>query len=650
MGRTLQAALDEQCRRWDRDGLVGRLWRKDAAVWTGGDEARWLGWLDLPGAPAPAAALARFAAGVRADGFTDILLLGMGGSSLGAEVIGDVVAPPAGAPALHVLDSTHPAQIARTASRLDLSRTLCIVSSKSGTTLESALLADWFLERMRRAVGPDRAGAHFAAITDPGSALEETAGARGFRQVWSGRPDVGGRFSVLSSFGLVPAAACGVDVPGFLASAGRMAGRCGPDVPADGNPGVRLGLALGAAAAAGRDKTTLVLPPSIRALGGWLEQLLAESTGKAGRGVIPVVDEDPGPPAAYGGDRLFVHMRVADDPEPRQDAALAALADAGRPVVVLSMPGRDALAGELFRWELATAVCGAVLGVNPFDQPDVEAAKQAARARTSAWEGAGGPAEEHPVARADGIALFADAETVAHLQAAAGEPAAVAGADTVARRAASPGGPAAFAGAETTARPASVAGVAAAFAGAGTTARPAAAAGGPAALAGADTAGKRAAAGGRAALGGLVAAHLASAGPGDYVALLAYLDRNETHTAVLQRVRSRIRDARGVATSVGFGPRYLHSTGQLFKGGPATGVFLVLTADDGDDDLPIPGRPCTFGAVKTAQALGDVEVLAARRRRVLRLHLEGGAAAGLPRFESLIGDALGRAATESRKR
>ncbi len=649
MGRTLQAALDEQCRRWDRDGLVGRLWRKDAAVWTGGDEARWLGWLDLPGAPAPAAALARFAAGVRADGFTDVLLLGMGGSSLGAEVIGDIVAPPAGAPALHVLDSTHPAQIARTASRLDLSRTLCIVSSKSGTTLESALLADWFLERMRRAVGPDRAGAHFAAITDPGSALEETAGARGFRQVWSGRPDVGGRFSVLSSFGLVPAAACGVDVPAFLASAGRMAGRCGPDVPADGNPGVRLGLALGAAAAAGRDKTTLVLPPSIRALGGWLEQLLAESTGKAGRGVIPVVDEDPGPPAAYGGDRLFVHMRVADDPEPRQDAALAALADAGHPVVVLSVPGRDALAGELFRWELATAVCGAVLGVNPFDQPDVEAAKQAARARTSAWEGAGGPAEEHPVARADGIALFADAKTIAHLQAAAGEPAAVAGADTVAHRAASPGGPAAFAGAETTARPASVAGVAA-FAGAGTTARPASAAGGPAAFAGADTAGKRGAAGGRAALEWLVAAHLASAGPGDYVALLAYLDRNETHTAVLQRVRSRIRDARGVATSVGFGPRYLHSTGQLFKGGPATGVFLVLTADDGDDDLPIPGRPCTFGAVKTAQALGDVEVLAARRRRVLRLHLEGGAAAGLPRFESLIGDALGRAATESRKR
>ena len=569
MGRTLQAALDEQCRRWDRDGLVGRLWGKDAAVWTGADEARWLGWLDLPGAPVPAAALTRFADGMRADGFTDVLLLGMGGSSLGAEVIGEVLAPRAGVPALHVLDSTDPAQIARAASRLDLSRTLCIVSSKSGTTLESALLADWFLERMRQAVGRDRAGSHFAAITDPGSAIEETARAQGFRHVWHGRPDVGGRFSVLSSFGLVPAAACGVDVSAFLAPAGEMARRCGPDVPADANPGVRLGLALGVAAAAGRDKATLVLPPSIRALGGWLEQLLAESTGKAGRGVIPVVDEEVGPPSAYGGDRLFVHVRVADDPEPGRDAALGALADAGHPVVTVPVPARNALAAEFFRWELATAVCGAVLGVNPFDQPDVEAAKEAARARTAAGEAADGPLAEYPVARADGLALFADADTAG---------------------------------------------------------------------------GRRTAVGGRAALERLVSAHLASAGPGDYVALLAYLDRNETHMAALQRVRSRIRDARGVATSVGFGPRYLHSTGQLFKGGPPTGVFLVVTADDGDVELPIPGRPYTFGAVKLAQAAGDVEVLAARRRRVVRLHIEGGAAAGLARFESLIGDALGRLA------
>lgn len=559
LGRALRAALDEQCRAWDRDGRVARLWRKDAALWTGGDEARWLGWLDLAGAAMPADALARFAAGVRADGFTDVLLLGMGGSSLGAEVVGRVFGAPAGGAALHVLDSTDPAQIARTAARLDLSRTLCIVSSKSGATLESTLLADYFLDRVRQAVGPARAGSHFAAVTDPGSALEAAARRGGFRHVWSGRPDVGGRFSVLSNFGLVPAAACGLDAPALAAPARRMAGLCGPAVPAARNPGARLGLLLGLAAAAGRDKATLVLSPSIRALGAWLEQLLAESTGKAGRGVVPVVDEDPGPPAAYGSDRLFVHVRVDGDPDPGPDAALDALAEAGHPVVTLPVADRGALAGEFFRWEFAAAVCGAVLGVNPFDQPDVEAGKAAARALTAA----GARPAARPLAQADGVSLFADADTAARLGAAAG---------------------------------------------------------------------------GAAALERLVSAHVASAGPGDYVALLAYLDRGAACESVLRRLRRRIRDARRVATSVGYGPRYLHSTGQLFKGGPATGVFVVFTAADAAD-LPVPGRPFTFGTVKMAQALGDCEVLAARRRRVVRLHLEGGAA-GLERAAALVGGAL----------
>ena len=560
LGRDLQTALDEECRRWDRDGLVGRLWRKDADVWTGGDEARWLGWLDLPHAEVPADALRRFADEVRADGLTDVLLLGMGGSSLGAEVVGAVLGGAEGAPALHVLDTTDPAQIARTASRIDLSRTLCIVSSKSGTTLEPALLTAHFQERVRHAVGPARAGSHFVAITDPGSALEETAAAEGFRQVWSGRPDTGGRFSVLSSFGLVPAAACGVDVPAFLAPAREMAERCGPDVPAGRNPGVRLGLLLGLAAAAGRDKATLVTTPSIRVLGGWLEQLLAESTGKAGRGLIPIVDEELGPPAAYGPDRVFVRLRVDDDADPGQDAALEDLAEAGHPVVTLPVPGREALAGELFRWELATAACGAVLGVNPFDQPDVEAAKVAARTLTAAWEADGGFPEETPAARSDGVALFAGAATASRLLASAGGPA---------------------------------------------------------------------------TLEGLVSAHVAGAGPGDYMSLLAYVDRRRANAEVLQRIRRRVRDARRVATSVGFGPRYLHSTGQVFKGGPATGVFVLLTTDDAVD-LPVPGRSCTFGAVEMAQALGDLQVLAARGRRVIRLHLEGGAGSGLQRVASLF--------------
>lgn len=563
LGRVLRTALDEHCRRWDRDGLIARLWRKDAGVWTGADEARWLGWLDLPGAALPADALARLAEAVRGDGFTDVLLLGMGGSGLGAEVVGRVPLRPTGAPTLHVLDSTDPAQIARTASRLDLSRTLCIVSSKSGTTLETALLADYFLHLMRRAVGSARAGSHFLAITDPGSALEKTARAEGFRQVWSGRPDVGGRFSVLSNFGLVPAAACGLDATAFIASARRMAERCGPAVPAGRNPGVRLGLALGLAAAAGRDKTTLVLSPAASAFGAWLEQLLAESTGKAGRGLIPVVGEEPGPPSAYGRDRLFVHVRVEEQPDPGQDAAVAALAAAGHPVVTLPMTGSGALAGEFFRWQFAAAVCGAVLGVNPFDQPDVEAAKTAARALTASREDGGGT-DDRPAARSAGLSLFADADAFARL---------------------------------------------------------------------------RDAAGGGVTLERLVSAHLAGAGPGDYVALLAFLDRNEVHRAALQRLRRRIRDARRVATSAGFGPRYLHSTGQVFKGGPATGVFVVFTADDTAVDLAVPGRPYTFGAVKTAQALGDMEVLAARKRPVIRLHLEEGVEAGLERVASLVADA-----------
>ena len=355
-------------------------------------------------------------------------------------------------------------------------------------------------------------------------------------------PTWGGRFSVLSNFGLVPAAACGVDVPAFLAPAGRMAELCGPAVPAGRNPGARLGLLLGLAAAAGRDKTTLVLSPSVRALGAWLEQLLAESTGKAGRGLIPVVDEELGPPSAYGSDRLFVHVRVEDDPDLEQDAALAVLAAAGHPVVTLPVPGREALAAEFFRWELATAVCGAVLGVNPFDQPDVEAAKVAARSLTAAWEAAGGPPDERPVAESDGIALFADAGAAARLRPAAGGSA---HARTARVGACGERGPRRLSG------PVGVPGSER-----GTTQR----------RCSASAAG--------------------SATPGAW------------------------RRASGSDRAISIRPA------KCSRGGPATGVFVVLTTDDTARDLAVPGRSCTFGTVKMAQALGDHEVLAARGRRV----------------------------------
>ena len=408
LGPAVDAALAESVHTWARSGMVRRLWAKDATVWTGGDEARWLGWLDVATARAPLEALAAFAREVSDAGLTDVLLLGVGGSSLCPEVLSRVLGPVAGAPVLHVLDSTDPAQIRRTESRLDLSRTLCIVSSKSGTTLEPAMLTEYFLDRVRQRVGAERVGSRFVAVTDPGSALEVKAHAVKFRQVWHGVPAIGGRFSALSNFGMVPAAVCGLDVRALLARARVMAGRCGPAEPPDRNPGVRLGLALGVAAGQGRDKVTLVLSPPIRDLGSWLEQLLAESTGKAGRGLVPVTDEEVGPPSVYGDDRFFVYLRLEVEPDPAQDVAMARLADAGHPVIELVLRDRLDIGGEFFRWEIATAVCGAVLGINPFDQPDVEASKVATRELTAAYESAGAFPVETPLARTDGMALYAD--------------------------------------------------------------------------------------------------------------------------------------------------------------------------------------------------------------------------------------------------
>ena len=564
LGSKLEAEVAEAAAAWARGEVVQRLWGKDADVWTGGDEARWLGWLDVVTAEAPLAALASLGREVRAAGLTDVLLLGMGGSSLCPEVLSRVLGSVDGGPRLQVLDSTDPAEIRRTESRLDLTRTLCIVSSKSGTTLESTLLADYFLERIRGRIGAEDAASRFVAITDLGSALEVTARAAGFRQVWHGVPAIGGRFSALSNFGLVPAAVCGLDVAGLLARAGAMAARCGPAEPLDRNPGVQLGLALGLAAAQGRDKVTLVLSPGIRDLGSWLEQLLAESTGKMGQGIIPVTDEDIGPPEVYGDDRVFVWLRLETEPQPALDAGVARLAAAGHPVVELVLGDRLDVAAEFFRWEFATAVCGAVMGINPFDQPDVEASKVATRDLTVAYESAGALPVEPALARTDGMALYAGPRDTETLRAAVGTDAGVAS---------------------------------------------------------------------------LLSAHLARLAAGDYFAVLAYVDRSETHRRVLQRLRHAVRDACRVATCLGFGPRFLHSTGQAFKGGPATGVFLQVTCDD-PADLPIPGRGYTFGVVKAAQALGDLQVLAARGRRALRVHLDADVGAGLERLTALVRTAV----------
>jgi transaldolase/glucose-6-phosphate isomerase len=547
-----------------RDG-VRRLWTADASLWTGADEARWLGWLGVVDEQRRnATRLGRMAEEVAADGFGHALLLGMGGSSLGPEVLAQTFGPVAGRPALLVLDSTDPAQVKAFEERIDLARTLFIISSKSGSTLEPNILMAYFQARVREAVGGEEVGRRFVAITDPGSTLERAARQDGFRAIFPGVPTIGGRYSVLSNFGLVPAAVMGLDVAALLERAGHMARACAPSVPAAENPGLVLGVIMGILARRGVDKLTVIASPTIHDLGAWLEQLLAESTGKAGRGIIPVDGEQPGEPAVYGDDRLFAYLRLDSAPDAEQDAAVAALEAAGKPVVRLGLRDPRDLAAEFFRWEFATAVAGAVLGINPFDQPDVEASKVATRTLTARYEQAGALPPETPIIDERGIRLFAD-----------------------------PGNAKALAEA----------------------------------------------AGGDRSLAGYLGAHLARLGAGDYLALLAYVHMNAGNVSRLQGLRHRVRDRRRVATCVGFGPRFLHSTGQAYKGGPNRGVFLQITCDDARD-LPVPGRGYTFGVVKAAQARGDFQVLAERGRRALRVHLAADVEAGLLALDAAVDRAL----------
>jgi hypothetical protein len=445
---------------------------------------------------------------------------------------------------------------------VDLARTLFVVSSKSGTTLEPNIFKQYFFERVKQTVGPGKAGERFIAITDPGSELEKAARTDGFRHVLFGLPSIGGRYSALSDFGMAPAALMGLDVARLLEAARAMARACAVAGPGDENPGAALGAILGVLANRGRDKITLIASSGIHDLGAWLEQLLAESTGKAGKGLIPVDREPLGPAEAYGRDRVFVHLRLGSAPDAAQDRAVASLEAAGQPVVRIEVPEPYGIAAEFFRWEFATAVAGAILGINPFDQPDVEASKVATRRLTDEFEQTGRLPVETPILEAEGIRLFADPRN------------------------------------------------------------------------GADLAG-----GGR-TLAGVLRAHLGRIGPGDYAALLAYIEMSTAHEAALQAIRLRVRDRRRVATCLGFGPRFLHSTGQAYKGGPNTGVFLQVTCDDARD-LPVPGQRYSFGVVKAAQARGDLAVLAERGRRALRVHLGPDVAAGLGTLEKAVQEAVG---------
>ncbi|MGH9734604.1 MAG: bifunctional transaldolase/phosoglucose isomerase [Candidatus Acidiferrales bacterium] len=558
----VRAALED----WKTNDKVKRLWARDASLWTNTDESKWLGWLGITEEQlACREQFQKIAEDVRSASFNHAVLLGMGGSSLCVEVLEKTFGKVEGHSQMHALDSTDPAQIRAIESQIDIGKTIFIVSSKSGSTLEPNIFKQYFFDRVKNAVGAAEAGKRFIAITDPGSHMQKVAEGDGFRHVFFGLPSIGGRYSALSDFGMIPGAIQGIDISKFLDRAEEMVHACASVVPADQNPGAILGAILGTLQRKGRDKVTIFASPEISDLGAWLEQLLAESTGKQGKGLIPVDREKIGDPAVYGTDRVFAYLRLETAPDRNQDAAVERLEKAGQPVVRISVPDIYSLGQEFFRWEIATAVAGSIIGIDAFNQPDVEASKVETRKLTDEYEKTGSLPHEEPFFTDRDIKLFADERNATELKLAAQKD------------------------------------------------------------------------------GTLVAylrAHLVRLRAGDYFALLGYVQMNDEHEQQLQSIRHFIRDNNRVATCLGFGPRFLHSTGQAYKGGPNSGVFLQITCDDAND-LQVPGQKYTFGVVKAAQARGDFQVLAERGRRALRVHVGTDVAAGLEKVAQAVREALG---------
>ena len=557
----VHAALDDL----QAKDFVRRMWAKDPTLWHEAPAHQTiirnaLGWLSVSEQQVRhLSRLQAFADDVKNAGFTKILLLGMGGSSLCPEVCRMTFGVIPGYPELHVLDSTIPSQVRSFEETVDLEHTLCIVASKSGSTTEPLVFQKYFFERMRQIKG-DRAGENFIAITDPGSLLEHLAQELRFRDIFHGVPDIGGRYSALSNFGMVPAAAMGVNVESLLSQAERMRQSCDSAVPAADNPGVVLGVVLGILAKAGHDKVTFVTSPAVSALGAWLEQLIAESTGKEGKGLIPVDDEPLGVPPVYGNDRLFVYIRYAEGAVPEQDAKVDALKVAGHLVVRIDFASLMNLGQEFFRWEMATATAGSLLGINAFDQPNVQESKEFTTFYLEEFKKSGRLPEALPVITDGDIRIFADAVNQHALD----------GASSLSR---------------------------------------------------------------------VVAAHLSRVQVGDYVAINAYLERTPAVHDTFQHIRTIVRHAKQVATTLGYGPRFLHSTGQLHKGGPNSGVFIQITADQ-RKDLEIPEEPYSFGTLAAAQALGDMKSLSTRNRRVIRIHLGLDIEGGLQRIQKAVEGAL----------
>ena len=566
----LEAEISAAATQWSADELLGRVWFRDSQVWTGRDESRWLGWLEVSeDVTGVAERLRAFRERLSKDGIRCVALLGMGGSSLFPHMVRQAF-DPKGDLELRILDSTDPAQIRTFESTIDLAHTVFVVSSKSGSTLETRMLQQYFRARLETAVGTDIAPSRFCVVTDAGTELDQYAGGNCLRAVFHGDADVGGRFSALTYFGMLPVAVMGCDVESFLVKAKSMADACRPNNSGVQNPGVRLGLLLGHAANVGRNKLTLAISPSLSGFGAWIEQLVAESTGKSGRGVIPVEGEVLGAPDVYGSDRIFVGIGTSGEEDCEREEALNRLAEAGHPVVRFTLDSPYDLGAECYRWEFATAVAGAVMKVHPFNQSDVEGTKLITRKLVERYRTGRGLAAQSSVM----THTYETGEIGLHAPGVYGR------------------GLVRLLPDEPT-------------------------------------------------LMDVLRAHMSQVRSGDYVALLAYLEWCEPYRRIVERLRLGIRASTGAATTIGFGPRFLHSTGQVHKGGPQNGLYLVITCAD-VVDVQVPGESYSFGQLKGAQVLADEDMLTRRKRRYLRLHLDGDVGDGLNACAGLFAEALER--------
>jgi transaldolase/glucose-6-phosphate isomerase len=561
-------AVNQELKDWDQKNKTVRLWDRDSLLWTGRDESNWLGWLTVVDRQRERLEeFLNFQWEIRARRFKDAVVLGMGGSSLCPEVFSKSFAPVEGFPKVRILDSTDPVQVDQIRRDLDLKQTLFIVSSKSGSTLEPNLFLEYFWEHFwtlvrEEEIDTEDVGRNFIAITDPGSQLEARAKSLGFWKVFYGESEIGGRYSAFSDFGMIPALVMGLDPERIIQETEDMVQACGASKSSDLNPGVILGVVLGALSLRGRDKVTLVISPQVNALGAWIAQLIAESTGKRGLGLIPIDREELGHPECYGRDRVFIHIKLSGEQNSEIESKIQSLAFDSQPIVQIEVPDSYALVQEFFRWEIATAVAGSILGINPFDQPDVEASKIATKKLTIEFERTHRLPTLDPLLVEGPLKFFSEGAFFEEMRLWKLEK-------------------------------------------------------------------------------GTECLHdfFNQLGSRDYFSLLAFLPQSEKIEKQLSQIQKLVRDSKKVATCVEFGPRYLHSTGQVYKGGSNSGVFLQITADSALD-LLIPGHSLRFGVVQAAQAMGDFHVLAERGRRCLRIHLGRDLSVGLSYLRDLVQHSL----------